>query len=100
MRIRTPLELSAAIRQARRQAGITQAQLAERIGVRRLWVIRFESGKAEVELGTVMRAIRELGLALDIVTPDAAAKHDDETATLAPSAAIDLDALLTGEHHE
>ena len=101
MRISTPLELSTAIRHARQQAGLTQAQLAERIGVRRLWVVRFENGKAEVELGTVMLALRELGLTLDIApTSQYAAQRDAGTTTHARSVAIDLDAVLTGEHDE
>lgn len=99
MKIHTPLELSAFVRQARQQAGLTQAQLAERIGVRRLWVVRFEKGTAEVEFGTVMRALRALGIALDVTVPGV-------PADLKPSAevpvrhAVDLDDILTGEHSE
>lgn len=38
--------LGAAIHQARRDAGLTQQQLADRSGVTRQWVIQLELGKA------------------------------------------------------
>lgn len=98
MRILTTAELSAVVRHARKRAGLTQAQLAERIGVGRLWVVRFEQGTAEVELGIALRALRALGLALDISTPadSAVAASPSEVAATPPL--IDLDALLRGDH--
>lgn len=57
----------AAVAQGRRkQLGLTQAALASRIGVGREWVIKFEQGKATVELGIVMRALRVLRLLVEL----------------------------------
>lgn len=99
MKIQTPLELCAFVRQARQQAGLTQAQLADRIGVRRLWVVRFEKGTAEVEFGTVMRALRALGIALD-VTPTGVPADLEPDAVEPARHAVDLDAILAGEDNE
>lgn len=100
MIIQTPLELSAIVRQARKQAGLTQEQLAERIGVRRLWVVRFENGKAEVELGAVMRALRALGVALDVSLAGVRGIHEPAAGLPDRQPTVDLDALLAGEHGE
>ena len=94
MRVQTPLELSAVARHARKQLGITQAQLAERIGVGRLWVVRFEQGKAEVELGIALRALRALGVALHLTAPRPDTNEATRTADAPVPPWVDLDALL------
>ncbi|MEI2637494.1 MAG: hypothetical protein V9F03_00625 [Microthrixaceae bacterium] len=33
----------------------------------RQWVVAFEAGKATAEIGAIMRTVRALGLALDLV---------------------------------
>lgn len=93
MFVHTPNDLAAIVKQGRLDAKLTQAQLAERIGVRRLWVVKFEQGKAEAEVGLVLRALRVLGLSLQ-VTSAAAGAPPAALDPLAPS--IDLDALLGG----
>jgi HTH-type transcriptional regulator/antitoxin HipB len=48
---------------SRREAlGLTQSQLAERAGVTRDWIARFETGAPNVTLSRVMRVYRVLGL--------------------------------------
>lgn len=82
MIVRTSRDLGAAVRDARLRRGWTQAELADRIGASRQWVIALERGKASAELGTALRALASLGLVADLV--DAPANQ----------ATIDLDQLL------
>jgi HTH-type transcriptional regulator / antitoxin HipB len=66
MSIRTSSQLGAAIRQQRKNLGLSQADLAKKIGTSRQWVIELEKGHSRAELGSVLRAINELGLTLQI----------------------------------
>ena len=84
--------MRAAVLGRRRELGLSQAQLAERIGVSRKWVSEFERGKATAELGLVLRLLESLDLQVAI-TPTA--QSDRETAGgRATSAPVDLDELL------
>jgi DNA-binding XRE family transcriptional regulator len=58
--------IGALVRQARLAAGITQSELAQRIGASRFWVAAFEKGKPSAELGLALNAIHALGLAIRI----------------------------------
>jgi HTH-type transcriptional regulator/antitoxin HipB len=87
MQINSIRDLSAAVRGRRLNLGLSQAQLAARVGVSRQWVGEFEAGKPTAELGLVLRLLHTLDLRLDLLEPDGA--HG------APSdRSIDLDALL------
>lgn len=66
MLIRTPSDLGTAIRGRRRALGLGQADLAERIGVARQWVVKIEAGKSTSEIGLVLRALAALGLELGL----------------------------------
>jgi len=68
MFIRTPADLGAVIRDRRRQLGLDQAELAERIGVSRQWVVGIERGRARAELGLVLRTLDSLGVRLNSAT--------------------------------
>jgi HTH-type transcriptional regulator/antitoxin HipB len=57
------------IRDRRLDLGWSQAELAERIGMTRQWVIGLEKGSAGAALGTVLRTLAELGLVLDVSEP-------------------------------
>jgi HTH-type transcriptional regulator / antitoxin HipB len=65
MRIRTPADLGAAIRDRRKQLNLDQATFASRIGVSRQWVIQIEHGRPRAELGLVLRALDALDIQLD-----------------------------------
>jgi HTH-type transcriptional regulator/antitoxin HipB len=91
VRLRTPGEVGAAIRARRRTLGWDQVELAERIGVSRLWVNQIEGGKPGAGLGLVLRAFNALGLTLNVATPS---ELDAEIETTVPAKAIDLDAIL------
>jgi HTH-type transcriptional regulator / antitoxin HipB len=65
---------------------LSQAKVAEKVGVSRKWVYEFESGKPTAELGIVMRTLDVLGLEVDIFDP-----------STRPRPEIDLDEILA-EH--
>jgi HTH-type transcriptional regulator/antitoxin HipB len=67
MIVRTARDLGAAVRDARLRKGWTQAELANRMGVSRQWVISLEQGKVSAELGTALRAVATLGMVADLV---------------------------------
>ena len=87
MMIRTASELGLLLRSRRRELGIDQRTLADRIGVSRLWVIEFERGKARAEIGLVLRALLALDLQLDVAPERSAAAPGK-------SAPPDIDAIV------
>lgn len=62
--LRTVRDIGALIRSERENAGWTQAQLAQRVGVSRLWISEVERGKAGANLGSVLRTFAVLGVEL------------------------------------
>jgi transcriptional regulator with XRE-family HTH domain len=60
------------IREARKRAGLTQVELAERLGTTQPQIARWENGKTSPSFRAVVEAIRACGLDLDarIVTAD------------------------------
>jgi HTH-type transcriptional regulator / antitoxin HipB len=72
--LRTPADVGALIKDRRRALGIDQAELAERIGLGRLWVNQVERGKPGASLGLVLRAFA--ALELELVVDDAARRID------------------------
>ena len=62
---RTPKQLGAILRRARRLAGLTQGGLGEQIHLRQGTVSRLEAGEPAVQLRTVMDAL--WGLKLELV---------------------------------
>lgn len=67
MRVVTVEELGRAIRDARKEAGLTQAELCESAHVSRRWLVRLEQGHYAAELSKVMDVLRTLGLDLALV---------------------------------
>lgn len=74
MRIRSIDDFGAVARQRRRDLGLSQAGLAERSGVARQWLVRFEQGNTEVSLSKVFAVLTELDLLvrLDPIKPESA----------------------------
>jgi HTH-type transcriptional regulator / antitoxin HipB len=66
MRIRSATELGHLSRERRTQRGLTQAQLAQLVGVSRKWIIDLEAGKRTADLSLVLRTLNVLGLELDV----------------------------------
>jgi len=65
MRIRSPADLGAVIRDRRKQLKFAQASFAKRIGVSRRWVIQVEHGHPRAELALVLRALDALNIQID-----------------------------------
>jgi y4mF family transcriptional regulator len=59
--IQTPQQLGAAVRGARKQLGLTQAQLALAAGVGARFVVELEAGKPTVRLQHTLRVLAALG---------------------------------------
>ena len=77
MEIRRPAELGAYIMNVRRSRGLSQEELAGRLGVSRVWVGQIERGKASPRLDLILRTLNELEITLSVSTggePDAPAR--------------------------
>ncbi len=64
MRIRTPTDLGALIRDRRTKLGLEQRELAQKAGVSRQWIVEVEKGKPRAEMGLLLRTIDALGIVL------------------------------------
>lgn len=67
------------IRSARTAAGLTQQQLAERMGTTQSAVARLERGTTDPRFSTVEQAVRATGRRVQVTTPAAPATDVDET---------------------
>ena len=85
MRIRTPADIGALIRDRRLELGLDQRTLARKVGVSRQWVVAMEGGKPTAEIALVLRTIAALGILLTA--------HDD-TPPENTAASIDIDAIV------
>ncbi len=66
MQIRTPRELGAFVRDARKRCSMTQVQVADRARVSRTWVVDLEAGKRTLEIGLVMSVLEILGISVEL----------------------------------
>ena len=64
MRIRTPSDLGALIRDRRIKLALDQQSLAQKVGVSRQWIVEVEKGKPRAEIGLLLRTIDVLGIQL------------------------------------
>lgn len=64
MRVRTPADLGAIIRDRRTKLGLDQKSLASQVGVSRQWIVEVEKGKPRAEIGLVLRTLEALGIPL------------------------------------
>lgn len=53
--------LALTLKEERIRAGLTQAQLAEKIGTKKTYISRLENGKADIQLNTLFRIFEGLG---------------------------------------
>ena len=72
MRLRTPGEIGAVVRERRRALKLSQSAVAKRAGTSREWIVDLEKGKPRVPLSLVLRTLAALGLAIG--TQEEAAK--------------------------
>lgn len=66
MRIRTPADVGALVRERRKAKKLDQRALAARVGVSREWIIDLEGGKPGASLGLVLRTLDALDASLSV----------------------------------
>ena len=66
MQVRSARDVGLLIRDQRRGLSLSQADLADKIGASRHWVMGVEAGKPTVELGLVLKALSALGLVCNL----------------------------------
>lgn len=65
-RIYTPASLGDAVRHFRTEAGLTQAQLAEKAGIQRSYLSELESGKETEHVTRLFGVLRQLGVRMTL----------------------------------
>lgn len=65
-RVYSPASLGTAIRHYRHAAGLSQAQLAARVGVHRSYLSDLERGKETEQLRRILHLLKELGVRMTI----------------------------------
>ena len=88
MRIRTPVDFGALIRDRRLALGLDQKTLADKVGVSRQWIVEIEKGKPRAEIALVLRAIDVLGISLTANAP----QKENSRGMPAP---IDIDSIIS-----
>lgn len=82
MLISTPRDWGNVVRDRRNQLGLTQEELAERVGRARQWVVRFESGYAgSASIDNLMKILDALELYVEVDETreaDALLEHDED----------------------
>lgn len=68
--IRAGADLGVAIAEARRAAGLTQVELAERAGLDRTYLARLEAGLSVLLLDRTLRLLRRLDATVVVTFPD------------------------------
>lgn len=89
--LRTPADIGALIKDRRRALALDQAELAERIGVSRLWINQVERGKPGAGLGLILRALAAVGVEIAGEASDGK-NRSDATPVVTP----DIDAIIAG----
>lgn len=82
-------DLVATVKGRRSALGLSQREVAERVGVSRDWVNSFERGKRTVELALVLRLLDALDMRLELMETEPAAMPGGATED-----ALDLDSYL------
>ena len=77
MRLTSITDIASLVRQARKDRGWTQVQLAEHSGVSRDWIIALEKGKPSLEIALVLRTLKALHLTLNLESQDEQPQPDD-----------------------
>lgn len=69
-RIYTAASIGQAIRHYRKQAGLTQAEFAEQVGVDRTYLSRLERGQETEQLRRILAMLRQLGVKVTLERAD------------------------------
>ncbi len=91
MRLRTPADFGAVIRDRRLKLGLNQHALARKVGAGRQWVVELEKGKPGARLALVLRALDVLGISLGLAA-DAGKRTAKKGKKARP--VVDIDRML------
>jgi HTH-type transcriptional regulator/antitoxin HipB len=69
-RVYTPASLGVAIRHYRREAGLSQAELAEQTGLHRSYLSALEQGHETEQLRRILRVLKHLGVRMSLERAD------------------------------
>lgn len=69
-RVYAPASLGAAIRHYRQQAGLTQAELADRTGLHRTYLSELEQGSETEQVKRILRVLKQLGVRMTLDRAD------------------------------
>lgn len=58
--------LAECLKEERKKAGLTQEELAERIGTKKSYISKLENGHADVQLSTLFRIFKGLGKRISV----------------------------------
>ena len=89
--LRSPADFGLMVRDRRREAGLSQQELADRVGVSRRWVVQMEQGKPGAELGLVLKTLSALSLQVHVDLPGTGST---KSAQVAPFSLVDLNDLV------
>jgi HTH-type transcriptional regulator/antitoxin HipB len=89
MQIRTAKDIGALIRDQRKKQRLDQAELANKVGVNRRWVLEVERGKPRAEIALVLKTLDALGLTLSVEGEAAARRRAGRE--IEP---VDIDAII------
>jgi HTH-type transcriptional regulator / antitoxin HipB len=93
MRVRTPADLGALIRDRRTKLRLDQKSLAAKAGVSRQWIVEVEKGKPRAEIGLLLRTLSALGIALDAGIQEPS-KRKDTRLSHGVDAFVDIDSIV------
>jgi HTH-type transcriptional regulator / antitoxin HipB len=93
MRVRTPADLGALIRDRRMNLRLDQKSLASKVGVSRQWIVEVEKGKPRAEIGLLLRTLGALGIALD-AEKEALRAPKDKSLSHGADAHVDIDSIV------
>jgi transcriptional regulator with XRE-family HTH domain len=68
--VHNPRDIGRAIAGVRAERGLTQAQLAEELGIDRAYLARLESGADQLVLERAILALRRMGATVTVSLPD------------------------------
>ena len=91
--LRSPSDIGALIKDRRRSLGLDQADLAQQIGVSRLWVNQIERGKPGAGIGLILRALAAVGV--ELITGTCGEPGEEQASTGPTVTNADINAILT-----
>jgi HTH-type transcriptional regulator/antitoxin HipB len=93
MRVRTPADFAAVVRDRRLKRGWKQVDLARKVGAGRQWIVDLERGKPGARLALVLRTLDALGITLTVGLASGAGKRTTKKAS-GTRRPVDIDRLL------